>query len=883
MNKWYQSAPCKGILVVLEHILAVTMICCLVWTLSYPGGNVTGILFEKPQKEYSQSKGFEQQMLNAASEIVAAVPKESDFTTEGKYDGNKIVDIKDYYENTRISGENKNGLAYKLEDLANWYGDETVYYADGTAMRNGDEDESIVVCQKEDGTYHYYYESEFRKEVKDGNIRFGNLSTEKDTYSLEDDDEAVSALIDGWIESSSPVFWNLLNKENQQIYTKCWVYDGIKVSENHAPVGAKNILEIVNNDKRWNGKLSDAMEGLDIAVGLISTDLSNWETVKENYQEGNTNLTYLLVDLKTDKVYTNKVGYQKFDSWEKNLESLKKKSAYTVMSPKLAEYKSNMNTSADSWKAIVGSNMWTDDYICAFAVDTTYSIPDQFYQENTVYQKYAPTVRGIFWLAIASGAAMLAVIVWLTIVAGRSNKKEGICLNLIDHIKTEVFIGIFGILPVVGILIIGSRITGSVLGVAYENYTTTSEYAASAYAVSSPSATITVPTLIIFGIYAVCICAVGLTFWLSMVRRVKAGTLWKNSLLKLLNKYFHIGIKHLNEIWKAVILFSGFILIHWIVIAMWDPGFLLIIMLVAEAGAFFYLMRRAIGRARIIRGVKAIADGQIDYKIPTDGLKGGQLEAAVSINQIGSGFDRAVEESLKNERLKTDLITNVSHDIKTPLTSIINYVELLKREKFDDPKIQNYIQVLEEKAYRLKTLTEDVVEASKVSSGNINLEMMNLNLVELVNQTCAEFEEKYEARHLELVLNLPAEPVTIYADGRRMWRVLANIFNNAAKYAMEGSRVYVDLFQTDKEVQFTMKNVSEQRLNISANELTERFIRGDLSRSTEGSGLGLSIAQNLTKLQGGTFELYLDGDLFKVLIRFPVHKEEKDVYQEVEL
>ena len=201
---------------------------------------------------------------------------------------------------------------------------------------------------------------------------------------------------------------------------------------------------------------------------------------------------------------------------------------------------------------------------------------------------------------------------------------------------------------------------------------------------------------------------------------------------------------------------------------------------------------------------------------------------------------------------------------------------------FEDPKIRNYLQVLEEKAYRLKTLTEDVVEASKVSSGNISLEMMNLNLVELVNQTSAEFEEKFEARNLKMIVNLPAEPAVVHVDGRRMWRVLANVFNNAAKYAMEGSRVYVDLVQTGEEVQLTIKNVSEQPLNISADELTERFIRGDVSRSTEGSGLGLSIAQNLTKLQGGKFELYLDGDLFKVLIRFPVPKETEDVYQEVE-
>ena len=215
---------------------------------------------------------------------------------------------------------------------------------------------------------------------------------------------------------------------------------------------------------------------------------------------------------------------------------------------------------------------------------------------------------------------------------------------------------------------------------------------------------------------------------------------------------------------------------------------------------------------------------------------------------------------MKSERLKTDLITNVSHDIKTPLTSIINYVNLLKQEKFDDPKIQRYIEVLEEKSQRLKTLTEDVVEASKVSSGN---------MIELIQQTSGEFEEKFQTRNLTQIMNFPEEDAIVRVDGRRMWRVLANIYNNAAKYAMEGTRIYADLQTLDGKVIFSLKNISEQPLNISsAEELTERFIRGDLSRSTEGSGLGLSIAKTLTTMMGGTFDLYLDGDLFKVVIIF---------------
>lgn len=238
-------------------------------------------------------------------------------------------------------------------------------------------------------------------------------------------------------------------------------------------------------------------------------------------------------------------------------------------------------------------------------------------------------------------------------------------------------------------------------------------------------------------------------------------------------------------------------------------------------------------------------------KIDLEDIHGEQRKIAEQVNSIGSGLDAAVEKNMKSERLKTDLITNVSHDIKTPLTSIINYVNLLKQEKFDDPKIQRYIEVLEEKSQRLKTLTEDVVEASKVSSGNISLEFMNINMIELIQQTSGEFEEKFQARNLTQIMNLPEEDAIVRVDGRRMWRVLANIYNNAAKYAMEGTRIYADLQTLDGKVIFSLKNISEQPLNISsAEELTERFIRGDLSRSTEGSGLGLSIAKTLTNNDG---------------------------------
>ena len=244
---------------------------------------------------------------------------------------------------------------------------------------------------------------------------------------------------------------------------------------------------------------------------------------------------------------------------------------------------------------------------------------------------------------------------------------------------------------------------------------------------------------------------------------------------------------------------------------------------------------------------------------------------AEAVNNIGDGLLQAVDDSTKNERMKADLITNVSHDIKTPLTSIINYVNLIKREKIENERVQGYIRILDEKSQRLKQLTEDLVEASKISSGNVKLDIQTIDLVELVYQTSGEFNEKFEQKELTIVTKMPRNPVLIQADGRQLYRVIENLYNNVAKYALEKTRVYVEITNDDRQTVFSIKNVSERSLareNSNAGDLTERFTRGDVSRTTEGSGLGLSIAKNLTVLMGGFFDISVDGDLFKATITF---------------
>ena len=394
-----------------------------------------------------------------------------------------------------------------------------------------------------------------------------------------------------------------------------------------------------------------------------------------------------------------------------------------------------------------------------------------------------------------------------------------------------------------------------------------------------------VSSLIILGITIFLITCLFWIGYLSLIRRIKARTLWKNSLLrkclklprlclckagKLIDFFSRNTISRIRMVvGLGVFLFLEFFFSA--LLAASDGWFLMFLLLfLLDLGALFCVYKIALGRELLLDGLKRITDGELTYKIPEKELRGDQKAMAQYINRIGDGLDSAVEKSLKDERMKTELITNVSHDLKTPLTSIINYIDLLKRLNLKDPEALKYLEILDSKAHRLKSLTEDVVEASKASTGNLSLEMTELNFVEMLYQVMGEFEERMESRHLTLMTHLPDSPAMIYADGRRMWRILENLFGNILKYAMENTRVYAEVLLEKDQVIFTLKNISAQPLNIPAEELTERFIRGDVARNTEGSGLGLSIAQSLTQLQGGTFKLYLDGDLFKVCLSFPL-------------
>lgn len=311
----------------------------------------------------------------------------------------------------------------------------------------------------------------------------------------------------------------------------------------------------------------------------------------------------------------------------------------------------------------------------------------------------------------------------------------------------------------------------------------------------------------------------------------------------------------------------------------WFLSFLLLLVFFVflQSGAVRYVLRNEIGKERIYLELEQLAEGNISSEIKEEGLSDIYLLMAKTLPRVQDGLQKAMEKSIRDERMKTELITNVTHDIKTPLTSIMNYIDLLKRANPTGERVDYYLDVLTKKSERLKHLIDDLIEASKASSGAITLEKTKLDLTELMEQAAGEFDEKLKEHQLELLLHLPKFPVLVIADGRRMYRILENLLQNVYKYAMAGTRVYFDLDVITKEQEekaktavLTLRNISAAKLPVSGEELMERFVRGEESRTTEGSGLGLSIAGDLTRLQGGSFSIQIDGDLFKVMLEFPV-------------
>ncbi len=477
--------------------------------------------------------------------------------------------------------------------------------------------------------------------------------------------------------------------------------------------------------------------------------------------------------------------------------------------------------------------------------------PDQIYQLKIVYNALLIITPNAMYLIPILIIILIALIPVIILGIGRKKGTNKICLNWFDRILIEIaflisiFVGSIGVL-FMAIVTESKNMLTLIVGLTF----------------------VGIGLLLI---YFACI-----MFFETIVKRLKTHMLIKTTFIY----WVYIKFKKITRNMRITNNFLIYFLLYLfcnllgIGITMSRPFLGIIILAILNFGTYKIFTYRIKSYNLIKRAIDDLYKGQTDIKLEGERFAKEDQYTAKAIEDIAGGLSNALTEKLKSERLKTELITNVSHDIKTPLTSIVNYVDLLKKSNIEDEKLKEYLNILDNKSQRLKKLTEDLVEASKASSGAIKLNIEKLNVNELIKQISGEFEDKFKSKNLEEIITFSNTNSYIEADSRYMYRVLENMYSNISKYALEGTRVYIDILNENDNVIIKLKNVSKQKLNITTDELMQRFVRGDASRNTEGSGLGLSIAKSLTEIQNGKFNIYLDGDLFKVTIEF---KEIKNI------
>lgn len=832
-------------------------------------------------ESFEQSELFKKIFDNALSDITRLVVLKEQLETDGVFDSAKNIDVTAYANRKGLGTECAFTAIYQLDDLIKWGRSGIGYYNRPWSFSDFVNYYGPIVNPANFALNEY------------GELYFKGFvdTSEAGAVSIADLTPEVIA------EIQDPVLLKMCEYNQEYLeelafsYIVAEVSGGIELSREddgtlmvylttfNCPYetvdGHKQLLTCTNN---W-------VDYMKLQNNLVETIISLTESYEQYqacnplYEEGKSNLKYA-VRMMTESglcTYTNLSALE--TAKESDItEYFTEYKSYFIYYPDSLEFYGNTSTTQDE----IYNYMRQYEYAYPetthiwIGVDTNYPIEeDAFYNANSVFQKIVPNIETIAGILVALFVIWLGIGIYLTVIAGVSYNSEGEKVHFltgIDHIWTEVAIVLIFAFVYLAIVVFRQLTL-----IAYNTSTVTFDAmdligSTEFYRYS------------VFALYGVAVSFFANLFWYSFVRRFRKANLWKGSFIYFLWNKLSEGIdfvmSHGNSAISTLIPYNFFLLVNLVgVICIYMFGsnryvilVVLVLMVIFDGAIGVLLFKNAAERRDIIEGIRKIRDGEVEYKIDVEPLHGNNREMADAVNNIGEGIRKAVRTSMKDEQMKTDLITNVSHDIKTPLTSIISYVDLLKRLKIDTEPAKSYIGILDTKSQRLKQLTDDLVEASKISSGNIELKKEVINLTELLNQAVGEFSEKFEEKSLQVIFSGSNLQADIFADSRRMWRVIENLFNNICKYALENTRVYIDLTKEEGNVEVSIKNISEIQMNIHADELTERFIRGDSSRTTEGSGLGLSIAKSLTEVQGGSFVIHLDGDLFKVVIGFPEYK-----------
>lgn len=582
---------------------------------------------------------------------------------------------------------------------------------------------------------------------------------------------------------------------NNYIY---YVLDTISQMENNPKYKSGNYIEVEDNNKqKYYYKESDSIysnyNGLDKAIEFVIEDKKNGITYtnmkSSNYEETinnieNQNIYWIykdgVINTTIENLNENNIKYNYNFYYTSDEENINNYEIYTTYNEEKAK---------NAEMIINNQRIW------------------EFMLENKTFPIYS---------LVISGTVLIVSMIYLVFALGHKKGKKEINLDLLDELPYEI------------ICIICFTIVAIFLTIAI-NIMSAMKY-----------------TAIMISLIAYFICYIACAILgTTTIKRLKAKKFLKSFLIYKILRWCYRKIKKIDseirtktaEGKKIFWIYIIFILLNIFLLSTMITGISTILLIALWVYAYIRIKKYIKDQEIIKEALEKIYKGEKDVYVDEKQLEGILKEMAIYVNDIAGGFSNAIEESLKSERLKTELITNVSHDIKTPLTSIINYVDLLKKEDIKNDKVKEYIEILDKKSQRLKKLTEDLVEASKVSSGNIKLNIEEINLKELINQTIGEFKDKFEKKHLIIETSVPQENIKIKADSRYMYRIIENLFSNITKYALDNTRVYIDINKTQKEVKINIKNISKERLNISSDELMQRFVRGDKSRYTEGSGL----------------------------------------------
>lgn len=918
MKKLRYSTGMKTAVVVIQQILFVILVISILLVSALFQKNILDF-GDLKNRSFESSGYFATLFQESAEDVLKFVELRKKFETEGSYSDEKIVDIWKYYSSQEVSGgtqmkwaAGENAGRYYLGDLVEWARDFTTsdyqflssfYLGDGihqkqTIIKDGSQvfEEEKEIAGLDEMTLelqgsivrnieHYYGGSysvmrdfplnsqvQVRQEAGTAAEKTAETGSDKETdreetqERKENQEEENAAVLENIIQRViSGELYELTGEELRLLleHMSITYADHSEVysfvDEDYIPVEGEGIWAGFIQGKLDASQMRNKYAALEYTLSNIGTEVNTYKKCLNRYNLGKegSNVYYWIKKEGEETAYTNVPA----GNAQELSEFGKQMGKYLFYREEDMRLETNVKGMEDIFYNNLEPVYGGKGNVLFLCVDTSFAKEDSFYQANQEYSHMYPWIYISITALVISGLGSLICFIYLSMVAGKKGEDLPPEVCWFERIPTEA-------------AFTGAALTGIF---------TIMMYGRVFYTFSGEALT---GLLIMSGVVAFFSTALLMVFYLSFVRRIRAGVLWKGSISNwIFSGIFGIfrGRRPLTKmvVWFGIHLLCCFCILPLFFTGSEDAGGLAVgLFAIISVVEVVLVVREGKQRNQVMEGIRSISEGDLEFKIAVQELKGDNRRFAEAVNTIGDGLFHAVDDSMKNERLKADLITNVSHDIKTPLTSIINYVDLMKREDIKNERVQNYLEVLEQKSQRLKQLTEDLVEASKVSSGNIALQMERINFVELVCQTGGEFNEKFEARGLTAVTKLPREPMVILADGRRIWRVVENLYNNVAKYAMPGTRVYVDMDADEEQVWLSIKNISENALNIQADELTERFIRGDVSRSTEGSGLGLSIAKNLTHLMGGEFEIYLDGDLFKATIRFrrePVEKEQKDL------